>query len=196
MRTVEIEMSLDNPSVGAAYAKYYKSQTGSGEIIVYRRNRAHQNGDGIGDILRGLARFLLPLFFRGAKTFANETIRGTEQGMSFGEAAKGALHPTLNAVTGAATKQFQGGSGKKRKSKQNGGSNKRAKRQKTKRAKKNKVKAKRGKGVFKGDTIMKRLQTGGKKSRKIKRSKKITRGKKISKSKREINSNFEQGLNF
>ena len=81
------------------YCKYYESQRG-GEIPVFRGGV--QTGAGLGDILRGLFRFLTPLALRGMQTFAGNTLAATQAGMPLGLAAKSAILPTISAVAGNA----------------------------------------------------------------------------------------------
>ena len=81
------------------YCKYYESQRG-GEIPVFRGGI--QTGAGLGDILRGLFRFLTPLALRGMQTFAGNTLAATQAGMPLGLAAKSAILPTISAVAGSA----------------------------------------------------------------------------------------------
>jgi hypothetical protein len=74
-----------------------------------------QRGDGFGSILRGLARFFLPIVGRGIGSFATHTLDAVDRGVSLGEAAKSALKPTLRTVIdsvggGGATRSMQGGS--------------------------------------------------------------------------------------
>ncbi len=97
-------------AVGSAYQQHYRKQ--SGGTTVFRGSRRWQRGDGVGDIIRGIARFLLPVVLRGASTFAGETINANERGVSLGEAAKGALKPAMQAAVEAVAESFQGGIGK------------------------------------------------------------------------------------
>jgi hypothetical protein len=87
--------------VGAAYRKYYEARSGlvgDSGFVLYRGGSREQQGDGIGDILRGALRFLLPALFKGASTFVGETLNANEKGASLGDAAKSALMPALNAA--------------------------------------------------------------------------------------------------
>ena len=61
------------------YCRYYQSQRG-GEIPVFRGGS--QSGAGIGDILRGIGRFLMPVALRGIGSFAGHTLTGTASGIS------------------------------------------------------------------------------------------------------------------
>ncbi len=79
---------------------------------MFRGPRRWQRGDGFGDILRGVARFMLPVVLRGAATFAGETLDANERGESLGSAAKNALKPALQAAVQAVAEGFQGGAAK------------------------------------------------------------------------------------
>jgi hypothetical protein len=81
------------------YCKYYQSQRG-GEIPVFRGGT--QSGAGLGDILRGLFRFLMPVALRGISSFAGSTLAGTQAGMSLPNAARAAIVPALSAAAGPA----------------------------------------------------------------------------------------------
>ena len=81
------------------YCKYYESQRG-GEIPVFRGGS--QSGAGLGDILRGLFRFLMPVALRGIQSFAGNTLAGTQSGMSLPSAARAAIVPALSAAAGPA----------------------------------------------------------------------------------------------
>lgn len=61
-----------------------------------------QSGAGLGDILRGIFRFLMPVALRGIQSFAGSTLAGTQAGMSLPSAAKAAIMPTISAVAGSA----------------------------------------------------------------------------------------------
>jgi hypothetical protein len=90
----------------AAYCRYYQAQSG-GEIPVFRGGR--QNGEGLGDILRGIFRFIAPLALRGISKFAGHTLDAHQKGATLKEAAKSALTPTLDSVASGFAEQFQGG---------------------------------------------------------------------------------------
>ncbi len=97
-------------AVGSAYEQQYRKQNGG--TTVFRGSRRWQRGDGVGEILRGIARFMLPVVLRGASAFAGETLDANERGESLGNAAKGALKPALQAAVQAVAENFQGGVGK------------------------------------------------------------------------------------
>ena len=54
-----------------------------------------QYGEGLGDILRGVFRFLLPIATSAASKFITNTSSGLDSGYSLGHAAKVAFLPTL-----------------------------------------------------------------------------------------------------
>lgn len=90
----------------AVYYRYYEAQRG-GEIPVFRGGR--QSGEGLGDILRGIFRFIAPIALRGFTTFAGHTLDAHQRGATLKDAAKSALTPTLNSVTSGIAEQFRGG---------------------------------------------------------------------------------------
>ena len=90
----------------AAYCRYYQAQSG-GEIPVFRGGR--QSGEGLGDILRGIFRFVAPLALRGISKFAGHTLDAHQKGATLKEAAKSALTPTLNSVASGFAEQIQRG---------------------------------------------------------------------------------------
>lgn len=109
--------------VGPMYLQYYTTQRGRGDttsLRVYRgaeRWRPRQRGDGFGSMLRGLARFVLPVLGRGIGAFASHTMDATDRGASLGDAAKSALKPALRAAVDAGAGQmasYQGGNGGKK----------------------------------------------------------------------------------
>ncbi len=90
----------------AAYCRYYQAQSG-GEIPVFRGGR--QSGEGLGDILRGIFRFIAPLALRGISKFAGHTFDAHQKGATLKEAAKSALTPTLNSVASGFAEQLHRG---------------------------------------------------------------------------------------
>lgn len=81
------------------FSQYYRAQRG-GEIPVFRGGR--QTGAGLGDILKGFFRFLMPVALRGIQAFAGNTLAGARAGMPLAAAAKSAIMPTISAVAGSA----------------------------------------------------------------------------------------------
>ena len=79
------------------YCRYYQSQRG-GEISMIRGGS--QSGAGIGDMLRGLGRRLIPVALRGISSLASHTLSGMESGLSIKNAAKAAILPSLSAAAG------------------------------------------------------------------------------------------------
>jgi hypothetical protein len=90
----------------AAYCRYYHAQSG-GEIPVFRGGR--QSGEGLGDILRGIFRFIAPLALRGISAFAGHTLDAHQKGATLKDAAKSALTPTLNSVASGFAERFNRG---------------------------------------------------------------------------------------
>jgi hypothetical protein len=83
-----------------AYCRYYESQRG-GEIPVFRGG-LQQSGAGLGDVLRGIFRWLAPAALRGIRTFAGSTLAATQAGLPLALAAKSAILPTISSVAGDA----------------------------------------------------------------------------------------------
>ena len=81
-----------------------------------------QDGDGIGDMLRGLLGraipFLFPVVQSALNTFMDSAQKGMSEGKSAKEVLKGTLQPTLKSVVGGVGDQIrnysQRGSGRKR----------------------------------------------------------------------------------
>ena len=80
------------------YIRYYKNQQQGGSVPVFRGGRHGQQGAGLGDIFKGIFRFLAPIALRGISSFASNTLRAQQEGVPFGEAAKAALLPALGAA--------------------------------------------------------------------------------------------------
>ena len=115
MPTVDIKVY---DKVGSLYSQLYRQpqqfQQHSGTTVYRGARRWQQRGDGIGDIFRGIARFMIPVVMRGVSAFAGETLDANERGANLGEAAKGALKPALHAAVQAIAEGFHGGGTKKR----------------------------------------------------------------------------------
>ncbi len=99
------------------YIKYYHLQNG-GRLPVFMG----QDGDGIGDMLRGLLGRAIPFLFpvvQGAlNTFMDSAQKGISEGKSVKDVLKDTLNPTLKSVVGGVGEQIrnysQRGSGRKR----------------------------------------------------------------------------------
>ena len=91
------------------YCKYYDGQL-SGQIPIFRSG---QYGGGLGDMLRGFARFITPIAMRGIATFANTALESRERGASYKDAVRSAIVPSLKDAFVQAFKsptQQEGGS--------------------------------------------------------------------------------------
>jgi hypothetical protein len=73
---------------------------GGAQLRVFRGGI--QSGAGLGDILRGVLRFLVPIALRGLGSFAGRTLLGHQAGKTLGEAAKAAVGPALSVMAGHA----------------------------------------------------------------------------------------------
>ena len=89
------------------------SQRGNGfEIPVFRGSSRYQYGQGIGDVLRGiwrfipsLARFLKPVAIKGAQTLLKSSSEAIKEGATVKDVIKSTLKPTVDAVLGATVDQ-------------------------------------------------------------------------------------------
>ena len=61
------------------YLRYYSTQSG-GALDPFQGARRGQYGSGLGDILRGIFRSVMPIATRGASTFLGEMTREREDG--------------------------------------------------------------------------------------------------------------------
>jgi hypothetical protein len=111
--------------------RYYSSQHGGspyarrlqegGSLPVFRAGRHDQEGAGLGSLLAGLFRRVLPLAIkhvvpaaaRGLSSFASNMMEAQRQGMSLGEAAKAAILPAVGDAADSVMSTIQG-SGKRR----------------------------------------------------------------------------------
>lgn len=88
-----------------AYCTYYRRQIG-GEIPIFRGG---QHGAGLGDILRGVLRFLAPIALRGISTFAGNMVQARDKGAGWADAAKSSVGPTLGSMRDAFANRPQTG---------------------------------------------------------------------------------------
>jgi hypothetical protein len=93
----------DNMATSNEYVAYYESQVG-GQLRVFRGGL--QSGAGLGDVLRGLLRFLMPVALRGISSFAGNMLAGTKAGLPLAMAARAAVGPAVSAVAGPAAARF------------------------------------------------------------------------------------------
>ena len=84
------------------YIQYYEAQSG-GQIPIFigerGLNNVKQKGAGIGDILKGMFRNILPIAAKGATTFLAETLKAKNEGNhNWKTAMKSALKPTARNI--------------------------------------------------------------------------------------------------
>lgn len=153
--TLPVYCGAEYSGSGNPYLRFYRAQLGPGMSVYQARGLpvlqgyGYQRGSGLGDILRGVIRsvipFLAPIASRAASGFISNTARGLHSGQSLKDAAKGALRPTaegaVEAVAEEVGKRFlQRGHGHKRKKVYKGMKVKKLKKhKKTKKRKPNKV---------------------------------------------------------
>jgi hypothetical protein len=97
---------------------YYKGQSFQyGQGMIYS-GVPFQYGNGLGDILRGIGRFIWPIISpvaaRAASSFIGSTATGLNEGRSIKDAAIGAIEPTLGSTFnefGAQVKRKMSGGG-------------------------------------------------------------------------------------
>jgi hypothetical protein len=80
------------------FRSYYESQLG-GQLPVFRGGL--QRGAGLGDILRGIFRYLAPMALRGLSTFAGSTLAAHQAGAPLAAAARSAIMPTISSIAGS-----------------------------------------------------------------------------------------------
>lgn len=94
------------------YPEHY--QRGAGILPAFS-GTVYQDGNGLGDILKSVARIILPILGSGAATFIKGTAHEISQGQSLGEAAKKSIAPTAKKIVGKAVKRVvQKGKGRRR----------------------------------------------------------------------------------
>jgi hypothetical protein len=91
---IAVEHSLSIMSQ-SEHCKYCQSLHGM-EIPVF--SGGSRSGAGLGDILRGLFRFLMPVPLRGISSFAASRLAGTQPGLSLQNTARAAIVPALSAA--------------------------------------------------------------------------------------------------
>ena len=89
-----------------AYCYHYLRQSKQrGGTIPYFKGSEHQYGSGIGGVLSGIGRTILPslapVALDGATSLIGNTIGGLEAGQNFGDALVGALAPTGKMLLGS-----------------------------------------------------------------------------------------------
>lgn len=79
------------------YTEHY--QRGAGILPAFT-GTVYQEGNGLGDILKSVFRFMLPIVSSGASTFLKSAAQGLGEGKSLGEAAKVSLAPMAKKLVG------------------------------------------------------------------------------------------------
>ena len=89
------------------YMRYYGSQVG-GQLPAFQGARRSQYGAGLGSILSGIFRTLVPIALRGAGTLLNETFKARKRGRSWKGAVTSAIEPTAMNVLDSSAQAVQG----------------------------------------------------------------------------------------
>jgi hypothetical protein len=121
------------------------------------KGERYQYGNGLGDILRGVGRFILPWVTRAASSFIGNLSENIQSGKDFKNAAIGAASHTLSDTAEQAKEKimarFQGGSGlRKRKHHKSRSHSNKKRRTSSKRATKKRVYKKRKRHTKKVNT--------------------------------------------
>ena len=98
-----------------AYLQHYCQQVG-GSFPVFR-GQPYQTGAGLGDILRAVGRWVLPIFAPMASRFISSTADGMREGHTLKDSAKSAIVPSLSTgidAAGSELKRRMKGSGKRK----------------------------------------------------------------------------------
>ena len=115
MRTRALNPIRDEDRYTDVYKRHYCNQCG-GSFPVFR-GLPHQTGSGLGDILRAVGRFVLPIFAPAASRFITSAAEGIKEGQTLKESAKRAVGPALSSAldsAGAHLTRKMSGSGRKR----------------------------------------------------------------------------------
>jgi len=87
-------------------ALFDKQRGGDLPVFVGARRYPYQGGAGLGDILRGLFRRVLPVAIKGVSSFFSGVSKAQDQGASFKDAAKSAIGPTVGALFESGKQQW------------------------------------------------------------------------------------------
>ena len=90
----------------ALYLQYYRDQAG-GNLPAFSGARRGQYGAGLGDILRGIFRTILPIAIRGAASFLGATLQSRDSGSSWRNAAMSALPGTAQTIANEAVEKLK-----------------------------------------------------------------------------------------
>lgn len=111
-----------SPLAQAYFAHYSSSQGGSGTYPVFRgsgnypvfRGAPVQTGQGLGDILRSIGRFLLPIATSAAGAFMESASSAISEGKNLKTASQEAIKPTIMRALHRVGEKIQTGTGRRR----------------------------------------------------------------------------------
>ena len=91
------------------YLRYYLNQQSGGRLDPFKGARRGQFGNGLGQILGGIFRTILPIAAHGASTFLSRTLseKDANPEQSWKDSAKNALRPTAQKIIGQTLSQIQ-----------------------------------------------------------------------------------------
>jgi len=100
MRTRALNTIRDEDRYTDVYKRHYCNQCG-GSFPVFR-GLPHLTGSGLGDILRAVGRFVLPIFAPASSRFITSAAEGIKEGQTLKESAKRAVGPALSSALDSA----------------------------------------------------------------------------------------------
>ena len=114
---------MDLPPKARAYYMLYKHHYGgAAPFPVFRGSKQEQYGEGFGDVLQNIWRWIRPVISSAAGTFVSNLAQQKESGASWADAAKASIKPTITKSITSGAEQVsraldQAGHGRRRKRK-------------------------------------------------------------------------------
>ena len=99
-------LNLNHDALVQAYVQHYDgTQSGNGMLPAFQGSM-YQDGAGLGDILRGFFRHVIPIIAPGAASFLSSAAQCLTEGKTLSNAALGGLAPAAKAMVDSATRKL------------------------------------------------------------------------------------------